>query len=46
MKPLEDQAEDAIKAQHDAEEKGGAAEAINKVLQAKLKEAEDKMAEA
>ncbi|XP_028125427.1 C-type lectin domain-containing protein 180-like [Camellia sinensis] len=46
MKTLEDQAEDAIKAQHDAEEKTGAAEAINKILQAQMKEAKDKMAAA
>ncbi|XP_028126575.1 myosin-7-like [Camellia sinensis] len=46
MKTLENQAEDAIKAQQDVEEKADAAEAINKVLQAQLKEDEDKMAEA
>ncbi|XP_028115146.1 uncharacterized protein LOC114313036 [Camellia sinensis] len=46
MKTLEDQAEVAIKAKDEAEEKVGAAEAINKVLQAQLKEAEDKVAQA
>ncbi|XP_028120754.1 dynactin subunit 1-like [Camellia sinensis] len=46
MKTLEDQVEIAIKAKDDAEEKVGAADAINKVLQAQLKEAEDKMVEA
>ncbi|XP_028086716.1 stress response protein NST1-like [Camellia sinensis] len=51
MKKLEDQAEEdqveaAIKAKNDAEEKVGAAEAINKVLQTQLKEVKDKMAEA
>ena len=44
MKTLEDQAEVAMKERDNAEEKAGAAEAINKVLQAQLKEAEDKVA--
>ena len=46
MKKLEDQAEAATKAQTSAEEKVGAAEAVNKVLQAQLKEAEDQKAQA
>ncbi|XP_028072243.1 rho-associated protein kinase 2-like [Camellia sinensis] len=46
MKTLEDQAEVTIKAKDDAEEKVGAAKAINKVLQAQLKEVKDKMVEA
>lgn len=43
---LEDQAEAAIKAQNDAEEKAESVEAIKKVLEAQKREAEDKMAEA
>ncbi|XP_028117239.1 uncharacterized protein LOC114314904 [Camellia sinensis] len=46
MNTLEDQAEAAIKAKDVAEEKASAAEATNKVLQAQLKEAEDKTAKA
>ncbi|XP_028070246.1 uncharacterized protein LOC114272723 [Camellia sinensis] len=39
-------AEAAIKAKDDADEKAGAAEAINKVLEAQRKESEEKMAQA
>ena len=46
MKKLEDQAETAIKAKDDADEKAGAAEAINKVLEAQRKESEENMAQA
>ncbi|XP_028073195.1 uncharacterized protein LOC114275363 [Camellia sinensis] len=46
MKKLEDQAEAAIKAQSDAEEKAESAEAIRKVSEAQRKEAEEKMAQA
>ncbi|XP_028096096.1 plectin-like [Camellia sinensis] len=46
MKILADQAEAAVKAKDDAEEKADAAEAINKVLEAQKKEAEKKTAEA
>ncbi|XP_028126570.1 microtubule-associated protein futsch-like [Camellia sinensis] len=46
MKTLSDQAEEAIKAEDEAEEKADAAEAIAIVLTAKKKEAEAKMAEA
>ncbi|XP_028065472.1 enolase-phosphatase E1-like [Camellia sinensis] len=46
MKKLEDQGEVAIKVKDDADEKTGAAEAINKVLEAQRKEFEEKMAQA
>ncbi|GMP73047.1 hypothetical protein CsSME_00030905 [Camellia sinensis var. sinensis] len=46
MKTLVDQAETAVKAKHEAEEKADAVEAIAKVLTAEKKEAETKMAEA
>ncbi|XP_028054924.1 uncharacterized protein LOC114259127 [Camellia sinensis] len=46
MKKLEDQAEAVIKAKDDTDEKAGAAEAINKVLEAQRKESEEKMAQA
>ncbi|XP_028091795.1 caldesmon-like [Camellia sinensis] len=46
MKTLEDQAEGAIKAQNDAEEKAESAEAIKKVLEAEKREAEEKTAQA
>ncbi|XP_028073196.1 uncharacterized protein LOC114275364 [Camellia sinensis] len=46
IKTLADQAEAAIKAKDEAEEKADAAEAIKKVLKTQKKEAEEKMAEA
>ncbi|XP_028052895.1 tropomyosin alpha-1 chain-like [Camellia sinensis] len=46
VKKLEDQAEAAIKAQTDAEEKAESAKAIRKVSEAQRKEAEEKMAQA
>ncbi|XP_028091964.1 nucleolin 1-like [Camellia sinensis] len=46
MKKLEDQAEAAIKAQNDVEEKAKSVEAIKKVLEAQKREAEEKMAQA
>lgn len=46
LKTLADQAEAAVKAKDVAEEKAGTAEAINKVLEAEKKEAEEKTAEA
>ncbi|XP_028083958.1 glutathione reductase, chloroplastic/mitochondrial-like, partial [Camellia sinensis] len=46
MKTLADQAEAAVKAKDDAEEKADAAEAINKVLEAQKKEVEEKTIEA
>ncbi|XP_028081875.1 dynactin subunit 1-like [Camellia sinensis] len=46
MKKLEDQAEAAIKAQTDAEEKTDSAEAIKKVLEVEKKDAEEKIAQA
>ena len=44
MKKLEDQAEAAIKAQNDVEEKTESIEAIKKVLEAQKREAEEKVA--
>ncbi|XP_028053919.1 uncharacterized protein LOC114258210 [Camellia sinensis] len=46
MKKLEDQAEAAIKAQTDAEEKAKSAEAIKKVSEAQKREAEEMMEQA
>ena len=46
MKKLEDQAEEAIKAQTEAEEKAEAAEAIRKVAESQRREAEEKKAQA
>ncbi|XP_028091963.1 nucleolin 1-like [Camellia sinensis] len=46
MKKLEDQAEAAIKAQNDAEEKPESVEAIRKVLEAQKREVEEKVAQA
>lgn len=46
MKKLEDQAEAAIKAQTDAEEKAESAEAIRKVSEAQKRETEEKMDQA
>ena len=43
MKKLEDQAEAAIKAQTNAEEKAEAAKAIRKVAESQKREAEEKM---
>ncbi|XP_028084807.1 titin-like [Camellia sinensis] len=46
VQKLEDQAEAAIKAQNNAEEKAEAAEAIRKVAESQRREAEEKMAQA
>ncbi|XP_028101366.1 uncharacterized protein LOC114300706 [Camellia sinensis] len=46
MKTLEEQAEAAIKAQNDAEEKADSTEALRKVLEAEKREAEDKTSQA
>ncbi|KAF5931780.1 hypothetical protein HYC85_027951 [Camellia sinensis] len=46
MKKLEDQAEAAIKAQTNAEEKAEAAEAIRKMAESQKREAEEKMVQA
>ncbi|XP_028071934.1 histone H1.11L-like [Camellia sinensis] len=46
MKTLEDQAEAAIKAKHDTEEKEDAAKAIKKVLEAEKREAKEKTTQA
>ena len=46
MKKLEDQAEAAVKAQNNTEEKAEAAEAIRKVAESQRREAEEKMAQA